>query len=118
MIGRLRNGRALRSVDRAAPRAKAPVKLGVAMNTTVLEPAVAASSLSLRGPLAAAAAHFIAIYNARPDLVAEQRGWSRAIALVASDSGESVALRAADGLLLEDNSPGLAFDIVITSDLA
>lgn len=88
------------------------------MNTTVMQPAAGAGAALGCGPLAAAAAYFISVYNARPDLIAEQRGWDRAIALVASDSGESVAIRAAGGRLLQDASPPLRFDIVITSDVA
>ena len=88
------------------------------MNTTVLEPAGAAAPAPLRGRLAAAAASFLAIYNARADLIAEHRGWNRTIALVASDTGESVAIRAFDGRLAEDASGSSQPDIVITSDRA
>ena len=86
------------------------------MNSTGMEAARAAGPAPARGPLAAAAAYFLGIYNGRSDLVAEQRGWSRTIALVASDSGESVALRAVDGRLCEDNAGATHFDVVITSD--
>jgi len=88
------------------------------MNTTVMEPARATGQALERGPLSVAAAHFIEIYNARADLVAEQRGWSCAISLVAADTGESVALRAVDGRIHEEVLGGRSADVVITSDSA
>ena len=88
------------------------------MNTTGMEPTCAPAPALRRGPLAAAAAYFISIYNARADLVSEQRGWSRTFALVASDSGERVALRAINGVFHEEEPGGPPPDVIITSDSA
>ncbi len=66
-------------------------------------------------PLAQAAEHFRAAYHARKELVAEQADWSRTIALVASDTGDSIALQITSGRITACVS-GTAGDIVITSD--
>lgn len=67
-------------------------------------------------PLALAANRFRDAYHARADLVAEQADWSRTIALVASDTGESVAVRIAQGRIVECVDQSDAGDVVITAD--
>ncbi len=89
------------------------------MSTIVMDPAHDVGRAATRGPLAAAAGYFIEAYNARERLVADQRGWTRVIALAASDTGEVVTIRAIDGRLSEDTSaPPPPPDVVITSDSA
>ena len=48
-------------------------------------------------PLEQALGCFLRAYQAQPDLVAEQRGWSPVIALAATDTGARVAVALADG---------------------
>jgi hypothetical protein len=47
--------------------------------------------------LGRALARFVEAYEARPDLVAEQRGWSPVIALGANDAGARVVVALEDG---------------------
>ena len=47
-----------------------------------------------------ALASFVAAYHARPALIAEQKGWSRTVGLIADDSGEAVELRIHDGVVV------------------
>src|SRR5262245_43503948 len=67
--------------------------------------------------LSASLSYFAAAYNARADLVAEQRGWSRTISLEAADTGETAAVRVADGRII-GVAPTAGADLVITSDAA
>jgi hypothetical protein len=48
-------------------------------------------------PLEQALGCFLRAYQARPELVAEQRGWSPVIALEATDTGARAAVALADG---------------------
>ena len=57
-------------------------------------------------------------YHARPELVAEQRGWTRTIALVAQDSGEAVGVRVDDGRIVELLDRCARGDVTIRSDEA
>ena len=66
--------------------------------------------------LSLAALRFRDAYHARADLVAEQLDWSKTIALVATDTGESVAVRIAAGRIVECVAHQAAGDVVITSD--
>jgi len=68
-------------------------------------------------PLVNAMSRFARAYNRRPDLMAEQRGWICTIALVASDSSASVAVRLENGLITCISDQAEA-DVVITSDEA
>lgn len=52
---------------------------------------------SLLSPLSQAACELAAQYHAQPQLVADQRGWSRAISLCADDSADAVRLEITDG---------------------
>lgn len=52
---------------------------------------------SLSSPLSDAACELAAQYHAQPQLVADQRGWSRAISLCANDSADAVRLEITDG---------------------
>ena len=65
--------------------------------------------------LSQAVARFAVAYHSRADLVREQRGWNLVIALVAHDSGEAIALRVADGRIV-DWSGGADGDVVISGD--
>jgi hypothetical protein len=66
-------------------------------------------------PLAQSLSRFAAAYHARPELVAEQRGWSPTIALVAADTGAAARARLEDGRIvaLDDGDTG---DVVIRAD--
>ena len=90
------------------------------MNTIVTDPSQGGgpTGAALRGPLASAAEYFIGVYNAREDLIADQRGWTRTITIAASDTGESVTIRAIDGRLSEALGAAQTPDVVITSDNA
>jgi hypothetical protein len=61
---------------------------------------------------------FAVEYHARPELVKEQRGWSRTIALVAGDSGEQVGARVDDGRIIEIYDEPRPSDVTIRSDAA
>jgi putative sterol carrier protein len=61
---------------------------------------------------------FAVEYHARPELVAEQRGWSRTISLQAHDSGEEVGARVDDGLIVELYDEPRSSDVTIRSDAA
>lgn len=88
------------------------------MSTNALRPRGASARSPGSTPLATAARYFITTYNARPSLVASLRGWTRIIRLAASDTGESITIRAIDGLLSEDHGAPSPPDVVITSDSA
>ena len=60
-------------------------------------------------------ATFARAYEASDTLKDHQRGWTRTIALVASDTGESVAVRIDEGRIA-GWEPGSTGDVVITSD--
>ncbi len=66
--------------------------------------------------LAASAKAFCAAYAAREDLAQGFRGWTKAIALVASDTGESVVVMIRDGRVLGCESGVGRGDVVITSN--
>lgn len=66
--------------------------------------------------LSQAALRFRDAYHARPDLVAEQADWSRTIALVATDTGESVAVRITEGRIVECRADSIVGDVVITAE--
>ena len=59
--------------------------------------------------LGRALAHFLAAYEARPELVEEQRGWSPVIALAASDAAARVVVSLEDGRVARlDGTPAPA----------
>jgi hypothetical protein len=58
---------------------------------------------------------FAVEYHARPELVAEQRGWSRTISLLAEDSGEAAGVRVDDGRIVELYDDGRTSDVTIRS---
>jgi hypothetical protein len=58
----------------------------------------------MSGALSAAARSFVARYSGSPKLVAEQAGWTLTIALTTTDTVESVAVRVADGHVVEVGS--------------
>ena len=67
--------------------------------------------------LAEAARHFVNAYHERAELVAEQKGWRCAIALVAVEGG-AVTVRVEDGRItgvVDHEEPA---DVLITSDLS
>jgi hypothetical protein len=68
-------------------------------------------------PLGAALGRFAAMYHGRPELVGEQKGWTRTIALVATDTGAAARARIADGRIVsvEEGSTG---DVVIRAEEA
>jgi hypothetical protein len=68
--------------------------------------------------LAHALARFVAAYHARPDLVAEQHDWTRAIRLVASDSGESILLHVEGGRAAAWEPASAGGDVIITAQAA
>ena len=71
--------------------------------------------------LAEASRVFATRYHAHPALVAEQRGWSRRVLLVASDRDSSVTLRVEDGRVVEITTPNSSrepADVTITADHA
>lgn len=63
--------------------------------------------------LLAAARGFVAAYAARPALVADQRGWHCAIALVAEDTQAAVHVRIADGHVTAVEDGPCAADVVV-----
>jgi putative sterol carrier protein len=68
--------------------------------------------------LSQAVASFAAAYHARPELLDEQRGWTRTVLLVASDCGEQIAVRIEDGRIVSWSAPQGSGDVVITADAA
>lgn len=66
--------------------------------------------------LLAAVQRFRDAYHARVDLVAGLSRWTKRIALVASDSGESVAVVIRDGIITECVDDSASGDVVITAD--
>jgi hypothetical protein len=71
--------------------------------------------------LHAEAAAFVARYHANSALLADQNGWDVSIALQATDTGEAVWLRVADGVVVEIRaivSPSSvpAADIVVSAE--
>ena len=66
--------------------------------------------------LLTAARAFCAAYHARSGLAQGFAGWTKTIALVASDSGAAVAVHIADGQLVACVEGEAAGDVVITSD--
>lgn len=65
--------------------------------------------------LTQAALRFRDAYHARADLVAEQADWTRTIALVAADTGESVAVRISSGRIVACVERAFEGDVVISS---
>jgi len=59
---------------------------------------------------------FAVEYHARPALVAEQRGWSRTIALCAGDTGERAGARVDDGHIVELYDDERPSDVTIRAD--
>ena len=70
----------------------------------------------MKATLAAATAGFVARYAARPELVAEQAGWTLTIALTASDTGESVSVRLDDGRVAEVKEAAGPGDLTVLAD--
>lgn len=62
-----------------------------------------------------AALRFRDAYHARADLVAENADWSPTIALVASDTGEALALKLTAGRVVECCTHTREGDVVITA---
>ena len=59
---------------------------------------------------------FLRAYQARPELIAEQRGWSPVIALQASDTGARAAVSLADGRVIASDADAPA-TLEISGDL-
>ncbi len=68
--------------------------------------------------LVAAAAGFAGIYNAHEKLVAEQRGWTRVIALVSTDSNEAITIHVVDGRVADVREGSSGADVVVASESA
>ena len=68
--------------------------------------------------LADAAAGFAGIYNAQDKLVEEQRGWSRVIALVSTDTEEAVSIHVVNGRIAEVRGGDSGADVVVASENA
>lgn len=66
--------------------------------------------------LAEAMRQFVDCYNARPGLVAEQRGWNCAIVLAATDSGQRVGVRVEDGQVTEVSEGEQQADLMVSAD--
>ena len=67
------------------------------------------AAVDVQHRLGRALAHFLAAYEARPELVAEQRGWSPVIALAASDAAARVVVSLEDGRVARlDGAPAPA----------
>ena len=66
--------------------------------------------------LTRAAHRFRDAYHARLDLVSEQADWTRTIALVASDTGDSVAVQIDAGRVVACVEQSATGDVVITAD--
>jgi hypothetical protein len=66
--------------------------------------------------LVAATTRFAARYQARADLVAEQRGWDCVIALIAADSGEGATVRVTDGLIAAVSDGAELADLIVSAD--
>jgi putative sterol carrier protein len=65
--------------------------------------------------LAAAAEHFVAVYHARPPLVAEQAGWRCVIGLRTTE-GHAVTVRVEDGRITAVAVEAEPADLVVTAD--
>lgn len=63
-----------------------------------------------------AAKTFCAAYASRADLAEGLRGWTKAIALVATDTGEEVVVMIRDGRVLGCEPGAGRGDVVITAD--
>ena len=68
------------------------------------------------GRLTTALDRFTAAYHSHPELVAEQRGWSRTILLEAADTRESVAVHIEDGRIVPPPQNSRPADLLITAD--
>jgi len=66
--------------------------------------------------LLSAATRFVDVYHANHNLVAQQRGWTLAIGLVASDSGATVLVQMDDGHVTQLREENSTADMVITAD--
>lgn len=66
-------------------------------------------------PLLTALHSFVATYHGASKLVDQQRDWHSRIALVASDSGESINLHVQDGKVSSIGAPLDEVDLVITA---
>ncbi|MBM4255104.1 MAG: hypothetical protein FJ147_04315 [Deltaproteobacteria bacterium] len=66
--------------------------------------------------LLSAATHFIDVYHANQRLVAQQRGWTLAIGLVAVDSGATVVVQVKDGHVIQLCEENLVADMAITAE--
>ena len=66
-------------------------------------------------PLLVALQSFVAVYHGTQKLVAEQCDWDSRIALVASDSGESINLQVTHGRVGSIGEPMDEVDLVITA---
>jgi hypothetical protein len=60
---------------------------------------------------------FVEAYQARPELVAEQRGWSPTIVLAASDTGARVTVVLEDGRVARVGGGEGAATLEVTADL-
>ncbi|MBL8953350.1 MAG: hypothetical protein JNK82_21430 [Myxococcaceae bacterium] len=66
--------------------------------------------------LADSARVFCSAYAARADLAQGFRGWTKAIALIASDTGEEVVVMIRDGRVLGCESGSGRGDVIITAE--
>ena len=77
----------------------------------------AVADVDVQHRLGRALAHFLAAYEARPELVAEQRGWSPVIALAASDTAARVVVSLDDGRVARLGGAPAPATLQITGDL-
>lgn len=84
---------------------------------TALAKATEAAATTAASALIEALRGFAAAYEARPALVAEQRGWNVTIALAAADTGATARVRLDDGRVAAvDGEAARAGDVVIRAD--
>src|SRR6185295_19908495 len=74
-------------------------------------------NVDVQDRLGAALACFLKAYEARPELVAEQRGWSPIIALAASDAAARVVVSLDDGRVARLGGAPAPATLQITGDL-
>jgi len=78
---------------------------------------VAVAQQGGQGRLEEALACFLEAYQARPELVAEQRGWSPVIALAASDTGARAVVSLEDGRVARVGGEARPATLEVRADL-